>query len=331
MDRNLALSLARVTEIAALGAAKYMGRGDKIAADQAAVDGMRSGFQLVDVRGTVVIGEGEKDRAPMLYIGEKIGAGTEDDMEVDIAVDPLDGTTLVAKGLPNAIAVIAMAPKGCLLHAPDTYMKKIAVGPKAAGKIDIEAPIEDNLKSVAKALNKDISDLTVIIQDRPRHYEMIQEIRRIGARIKLFGEGDVAAAIATGFEDTGVDILMGIGGAPEGVIAAAALKCMGGELQGQLTARSDEEMERCLALGWTPEKMKKILTHEDLAKGNEIFFSATGISDGDLLKGVVYYGDGWATTHSVVMRSETGTMRFIEARHRLDKNTIVTNLMKKHG
>lgn len=331
MNRDLALSLVRVTEIAALGSAKYMGRGDKNAADQAAVDGMRSSFQLLNVRGTVVIGEGEMDEAPMLYIGEKIGGGTEEDMEVDIAVDPLDGTSLVAKGLPNAIAVIAMAPKGCLLHAPDTYMKKIAVGPKAAGKVHLDAPIEDNLKAVAKALNKDLSDLTVIIQDRPRHYEMIQEIRRVGARIKLFGEGDVAAAIATGFQDTGIDILMGIGGAPEGVIAAAALKCMGGELQGRLNPRSDEEMERCLQLGWDKKKMEKILTHEDLAKGNEVFFAATGISDGDLLKGVVYYGDGLAKTHSVVMRAKTGTMRFIEARHRLDKNEILSSLMKKHG
>lgn len=331
MDRNLALSLVRVTEIAALGAAKYMGRGDKNAADQAAVDGMRKAFDLVDVRGKVVIGEGELDEAPMLFIGEEIGAGGQVSTEVDIAVDPLDGTVLVAKGLPNAIAVIAMAPKGCLLHAPDTYMKKIAVGPRAAGKIDIEAPVEDNLMAVSKALNKDISDLTVIVQDRPRHYEMIQEIRRVGARLKLFGEGDVAAAIATGYEDTGVDILMGIGGAPEGVIAAAALKCMGGELQGKLNPMSDEEMERCHELGWDKERLNKILTLEDLAKGNEIYFAATGISDGDLLKGVVYYGDNWAKTHSVVMRAKTGTIRFIEARHRLDKNKILIDLMKKHG
>ncbi|RKD33532.1 class II fructose-bisphosphatase [Thermohalobacter berrensis] len=329
MDRNLALSLVRVTEIAALASAKYMGRGDKIGADQAAVDGMRKAFNLVDVKGRVVIGEGEKDKAPMLYIGEEIGNGEE--IEVDIAVDPLDGTSLVSKGLPNAIAVIAMAPKGCLLHAPDTYMKKIAVGPKAAGKIDIEAPIEDNLKAVAKALNKDISDLTVIVQDRPRHYDMIQEIRRVGARIKLFSEGDVAAAIATGFEDTGVDMLMGIGGAPEGVIAAAALKCMGGELQGKLNPRSDEEMERCKELGWSKEDLNKVLGHEDLVKGDEVFFAATGISDGDLLKGVVYYGNNSAKTHSVVMRAKSGTIRFIDAIHKLDKNDILVNLMKKHG
>ncbi|MBS4534895.1 class II fructose-bisphosphatase [Clostridium sp. D2Q-14] len=331
LDRNLAMSLVRVTEIAALASAKYMGRGDKIAADQAAVDGMRSAFNLADIRGTVVIGEGEKDKAPMLYIGEEIGARNEDSMEVDIAVDPLDGTTLVAKGLPNAIAVIAMAPKGCLLHAPDTYMKKIAVGPKAKGKIDIEASVEDNIKSVAKALNKDISDLTVIIQDRDRHYDLIKEIRRIGARIKLFGEGDVAASIATCFEDTGVDILMGIGGAPEGVISAAALKSMGGDMQGQLNVRSDEEMERCNDLGLTQKDIDRILTLDDLVKGEEVFFSATGISDGDLLDGVVYKGNNQATTHSVVMRGKTGTIRFVKATHKLDKNDILISLMKKHG
>lgn len=331
LDRNLAMSLVRVTEIAALASAKYMGRGNKIAADQAAVDGMRSAFDLADIRGTVVIGEGEKDKAPMLFIGEEIGAGTDEAMEVDIAVDPLDGTTLVAKGLPNAIAVIAMAPKGCLLHAPDTYMKKIAVGPKAKGKIDIEASVEDNVKAVAKALDKDISDLTVIIQDRPRHYELIKEIRRIGARIKLFGEGDVAACLATCFDDTGVDMLMGIGGAPEGVIAAAALKCMGGDMQGQLNVRSDEEMERCKDLGLNQQDIDRILMLDDLVKGDEAFFSATGISDGDLLKGVVYKGNNQATTHSVVMRSKTGTIRFVEATHKLDKNDILVNLMKKHG
>ncbi|WP_034428781.1 class II fructose-bisphosphatase [Caldisalinibacter kiritimatiensis] len=331
MDRNLALSLVRVTETAALASAKYMGRGEKDAADQAAVDGMRQAFDLVEIRGKVVIGEGELDEAPMLYIGEEIGAGGKDDMEVDIAVDPLDGTSLVAKGLPNAIAVIAMAPRGCLLHAPDTYMKKIAVGPRAKGKIDIEAPIEDNLKAVAEALNKDISDLTVIVQDRPRHYEIIKRIRKAGARIKLFGEGDVAAAIATGFEDTGVDMLVGIGGAPEGVIAAAALKCMGGEFQAKLHPMSDEEVERCRELGWEDKDIEKVLSMEDLAKGDEVFFAATGISDGDLLKGVVYCGNNSAKTHSVVMRAKTGTIRFIEATHKLDKNNILINLMKKHG
>jgi fructose-1,6-bisphosphatase II len=328
MDRDLALSLVRVTEIAALASGRYMGRGDEMGADQAAVDGMRAAFDLVNTKGKVVIGEGELDEAPMLYIGEEIGKGM--DIAADIAVDPVEGTTLVAKGLPNAISVIAMAPKGCLLNAPDTYMKKIAVGPKAAGKIDIDATVEENLVSVAKALNKNISDLTVIIQDRERHKDIIDEARRVGARIKLFSEGDVAAAIATAFEDTGVDILIGIGGAPEGVIAAAALKCMGGDFQGKLYPMSEKERIRCASMGWTEEKLDKLLTMNDLAKGNDIFFAATGISDGDLLKGVVYYGDNLAKTHSVVMRSKTGTIRFVEAQHKLDKNNILKELLKKH-
>lgn len=328
MDRDLALSLVRVTEIAALVSARYMGRGDKEKADQAAVDGMRAAFDLVNTKGQVVIGEGELDEAPMLYIGEIIGKGM--DVEADIAVDPLDGTSLVAKGLPNAISVIAMAPKGCLLNAPDTYMKKMAVGPRAKGKINIEASIEENLYNVAKALNKEISDLTVIIQDRERHDELIQEVRRIGARIKLFGEGDVAAAIATAFEDTGVDIMISIGGAPEGVIAASALKCMGGDFQGKLYPMSEAERERCYELGWTDERLEKILTIDDLAKGDDIFFAATGISDGELLKGVVYYGDKLAKTHSIVMRSKTGTIRFVEAHHRLDKKDILRDILKKH-
>ena len=329
MDRDLALSLVRVTEIAALSSGRYMGRGDAKGADQAAVDGMRAAFNLVNTKGKVVIGEGELDEAPMLYIGEEIGAGM--DVKADIAVDPLDGTKLVAKGLPNAISVIAMAPKGCLLNAPDTYMKKIAVGPKAAGKINIDKPVKDNLIAVAEALNKDISDLTVIIQERERHNEIIKEAREVGARIKLFGEGDVAAAIATAFPDTGVDILIGIGGAPEGVIAAAALKCMGGDFQGKLYPMSDKEKARCTDMGWTEDKLDKLLTMDDLAKGNDIFFAATGISDGELLKGVVYYGDNMAKTQSVVMRSKTGTIRFVNARHKLDKNDILKELLKKHN
>mgnify|MGYP003878624959 FL=1 len=329
VDRDLALSLVRVTEIAAIASARYMGRGDKIGADQAAVDGMRAAFNLVNTRGKVVIGEGELDEAPMLYIGEEIGRGMN--VEADIAVDPLDGTILVAKGLPNAMAVIAMAPKGCLLNAPDTYMKKIAVGPRARGKINIDASVEENLYSVAKALNKDISDLTVTIQDRERHKNLIEEVRRIGARIKLFGEGDVASAIATAFDDTGVDIMINIGGAPEGVIAAAALKCLGGDFQGKLLPSSEAEIIRCRQLGWTDEKISRNISIDELAKGDDIFFAATGISDGDLLKGVVYYGDNRARTHSVVMRSRTGTIRFIEAHHRLDKNDILKELLRKHS
>ncbi|SHJ85380.1 class II fructose-bisphosphatase [Tepidibacter formicigenes] len=330
MDRNLALELVRVTETAALASVRFMGRGDKNGADGAAVEGMRKAFSSVKVNGEVVIGEGELDEAPMLYIGEKVGCGKIDDMEVDIAVDPLDGTSLIAKGLPNAIAVIAMAKKGCLLHAPDTYMKKMIVGPKAKGCIDINASVEENLKKVADALNKDISDLTVIIQDRERHEEMVSEIRRVGARIKMFGEGDVAAGIATCFEDTGVDILMGIGGAPEGVITAAAVKCMGGDMQGIIYPMSEEERKRCYDLGFTDEDIKKVLYLDDLAKGDEVFFAATGITDGDLLKGVVSYDKNRAKTHSVVMRAKTGTIRFVEAIHRFDKSQVLIELMKKY-
>lgn len=316
MDRNLALNLVRVTEAAALESARYLGRGDKIVADQAAVDGMRKMFDTVNIDGKVVIGEGEMDEAPMLYIGEQIGKAQKGCPEVDIAVDPLDGTTSVAKGLPNALSVVAVAPRGCLLHAPDMYMDKIAVGPKAKGSININASVEENLFNVAKALNKDISDLTVTVIDRPRHDKLLKKIRETGARIKLFSDGDVAAAIATCFEHSGVDVLMGIGGAPEGVIAAAALKCMEGEFQGKLYPMNDVERKRCESMG---ANVDKILTMEDLASGNQILFAATGISDGELLKGVVYYESNMARTYSVVMRSETGTIRFVEALHKLDK------------
>lgn len=331
MDRNLAMELVRVTETAALTAAGYMGRGDKIGADQAAVDGMRRAFSSLSIKGTVVIGEGELDEAPMLYIGEKVGCLCDTDEEVDIAVDPLEGTNLIAKGLPNAIAVVAMAPRGCLLHAPDTYMKKIAVGPKAKGVIDINASIKENLEAVAKVLDKDIEDLTVIIQDRPRHEEYIKEVREAGARIKLFSDGDVAAAIATGFENTGIDIMIGIGGAPEGVIAAAAIKCLGGDMQGVLNPMSTEEIERCHQLGISDEDIYRVLVLDDLVKGEDCFFAATGITQGDLLKGVVYKGNNMAQTHSVVMRGKTGTIRFVDAMHKLNKNDVLTAMMKKHG
>jgi len=330
MDRNLALELVRVTETAALACARYLGRGDKNAADQAAVDGMRQAFSHVSVKGTVVIGEGELDEAPMLYIGEAVGTCKPDDREVDIAVDPLDGTILIAKGLPNAIAVVAMAPKGTLLHAPDTYMKKIAVGPKAKGKINLDDSVENNLKAAAKALEKELEDLTVIIQDRPRHYDLIKEVRKIGCRIKLFGEGDVAAALATCFDHTGIDIFMGIGGAPEGVISAVALKCLGGEMQGRLNPFSDEEVERCHQLGWSNEAMEKTLTLDDLVKSDDVFFAATGVTEGDLLKGVTYLDNNRAKTESVVMRSKTGTIRFVDAVHKLDKNEILVDMMNKH-
>jgi len=316
MDRNLAINLVRVTEAASIGAARYMGRGDKIAADQAGVDGMRKMFQTMSIEGVVVIGEGEMDEAPMLYIGEVVGSGCEGATKVDIAVDPVEGTNSVAKGLPNAIAVVAMAPRGCLLNAPDMYMDKIAVGPKAFGKVNIDAPVHENLRATAEALNKSISDLTVTMLDRPRHADIIKQCRQAGVRIKLFQDGDVAAALATCFDHTGVDIMLGSGGAPEGVIAAAALKCLGGEFQGRLLAFTEEEKERCIKMGASLDKVYYI---DDLVKGNEVYFAATGISDGELLKGVVYTGNDTAKTHSVVMRAETGTIRFVEAIHRLNK------------
>ncbi|HBB29497.1 MAG TPA: fructose-bisphosphatase class II [Clostridiales bacterium] len=317
MDRELALNIVRVTEAAALGSAKYMGRGNKEIADQAAVDGMRSMFQVLDISGTVVIGEGEMDEAPMLYIGEKIGRCCDGNPEIDIAVDPLDGTNLVAKGLPNALAVVAVAPKGCLLHAPDMYMNKIAAGPRGVGVIDITAPLEVNIYNLAKALGKNVSDITVTMLDRPRHKEYIDIVRSVGARVKLFGDGDVATAIATCFDDSGVDLLIGKGGAPEGVIAAAAIKCLGGEFQGILAPENEEEKERCQAMGL--EKWDKVLTMEDLAKGDDIIFAATGVSDGELLKGVRYYANNRAKTYSMVTRSKSGTIRFIDTIHTFDK------------
>ncbi len=317
MDRELALNIVRVTEAAALGCAKFLGRGDKEIADQAAVDGMRGMFQVLDVSGTVVIGEGEMDEAPMLYIGEKIGRCCDGNPEIDIAVDPLDGTNLVAKGLSNAISVVAVAPKGCLLHAPDMYMEKIAAGPKGVGVIDINAPLQTNIRNLAKSLGKDISEITVVMLDRPRHQEYIDIVRRVGARVKLYSDGDVATAIATCFQDSGIDLMIGKGGAPEGVIAAAAIKCLGGEFQGILAPENEEQKQRCIDMGL--EKVDKVLTIEDLAKGDDIIFAATGVSDGDLLKGVRYYSNNRAKTYSMVTRSKSGTIRFIDTIHTFDK------------
>jgi len=316
MNRNLALNLVRVTEAAAMNAAKLMGRGDKNLADQYAVDAMRKMFDTVDIDGTVVIGEGEMDEAPMLYIGEKVGSGAAGAPKVDIAVDPLDGTTCVAKGLPNAVAVIAVAPEGCLLKAPDMYMRKIAAGPKARGVIDLNASVAQNLKNVGKALDKDIEDLTVIIQDRERHWPIIDEVREAGARIRLFQDGDVISAISTCFEETGVDLFMGTGGAPEGVIGAAAIKCLGGEMQGQLVINNESERKRCEKMG---ADYKRVLTMDDLVRGDEAYFVATGISEGDLLRGVRFHSNDIVKTHSVVFRGTTGTIRFVETIHRLDK------------
>lgn len=314
MERSLSMELVRVTEAAALASGRWLGRGDKESADDAATTAMRNVFDTIPMKGTVVIGEGELDEAPMLYIGEKLGTGFGP--RVDVAVDPLEGTNIVASGQWNALAVIAIADDGCLLHAPDMYMHKIAVGPEAVGKIDIEAPLIDNLKAVAKARNKDIEDVVVSILNRERHEKMIHEIREAGARIKLMPDGDVAAAINTAFSDTGVDMLVGIGGAPEGVLAAVGLKCLGGEIQGKLNPLTEEEIERCKRMGI--ENVNQVLRMDDLVKGDDCIFAATGVTDGELLRGVRYYGQT-AVTHSVVMRAKSGTVRFIDGKHSMKK------------
>ncbi|MDT3700108.1 MAG: class II fructose-bisphosphatase [Thermincola sp.] len=314
MIRELTMEFGRVTEAAAVAAARWMGRGDKEAADGAAVAAMRSVFGTVQIEGTVVIGEGEMDEAPMLYIGEKVGSGAEP--KVDIAVDPVEGTNNVARGLPNAIAVLAVTETGGFLHAPDMYMDKIAVGPQAKGKIHLDAPVIDNLKAVAAANGKDVDDLTVVILNRPRHEKIIKEVRAAGARIQLIQDGDVAPAVAAAMAGTGVDMLMGIGGAPEGVVAAAALKCLGGEMQGRLWPENESDVERAKKLGIGD--INRLLTMDDLVKSDDVVFAATGITNGDLVQGVRFFGNG-ARSHTVVMRSVTGTVRFIDAIHRLDK------------
>ena len=310
MERSLSMELVRVTVLAALSSARWVGRGMKNEADHAATEAMRKMFDTIPMEGIVVIGEGEMDEAPMLYIGEKLGTGKGP--MVDIAVDPVEGTNLVAKGGWNSIAVLAVADRGNLLHAPDMYMEKIAVGPECVGCIDINASITDNLKAVAKAKNKEISDVLVTILDRERHAWMIQEIREAGARIKLITDGDLAAGINTCFDETGIDIMFGIGGAPEGVITAVALKCLGGEFQGRLKPETEKEVQRCKKMGI--DDVNKVLYMDDLVKGDDAIFAATGITDGELLKGVQFKGKK-ATTSSVVMRAKTGTVRFIEGTH----------------
>ncbi len=311
MDRNLALEFIRVTEGAAIASARWMGRGDEKEADSAAVSKMRERMNAMDIDGTIVIGEGERDDAPMLFIGEKVG--NKKGLKIDIAVDPLEGTTITAHGGPNAIAVLAAAPAGNMLRAPDTYMDKISVGPKAKGYIDIDATPAENIKAVAKKLKKDVKDVAVIILDRDRHKKLIEDVRKTGARIRLIRDGDVTGAIAPAIEESGIDILMGIGGAPEGVIAAAALKTLGGEIQGRLKFRKDEERERAKKMGFLDDLDKK-LTMEDLIKGNQAMFAATGVTNGEILKGVRFTSKG-AITHSIVMRSKTSTIRFVEAHH----------------
>ena len=313
MDRNLALDLVRATEAAAISSAYWMSKGNEKAADQAAVDAMRKAFGVIDMSGTIVIGEGERDEAPMLYIGEKVGSGRG--VNLDIAVDPLEGTTITARGEPNAMSVLAAAPEGGLLNAPDTYMDKIAVGPKCAGVIDLDSSVEENLHAVAKKLDKDIEEVTVIILDRDRHRETVEKIRKCGSRIRLIRDGDIAGALAPAIEDSGVDILIGVGGAPEGVVASVALKCLGGEIQGRLKFRNDEEKSRARKMGITD--LNKKLMMDDLISSDEAMFAATGVTDGTILKGVSFLSHG-AGTHSIVMRAKTKTIRFIEAKHRFE-------------
>jgi fructose-1,6-bisphosphatase II len=313
-DRNLALELVRVTESAALAASRWVGRGDKMGADGAAVDAMRTVLQTVPMDGIVVIGEGEKDEAPMLFNGEQVGDGSAP--LTDVAVDPIDGTTLTALGRANAIAVIAVSERGTMYNpGPCVYMHKIAVGPDCVGSIDITASPTQNLRWIAKAKGEQVRDLTAVILDRERHHDLIAEVREAGARVKLISDGDIFGAIATAWPDAGVDVLFGVGGTPEGVTAAAALKCMGGEIQGLLAPRNDEERRAALELGYD---LDEVLTTDILVKGDNCFFAATGVTDGELLKGVRYV-HGAATTQSLVMRSRSGTVRMIDARHRIDK------------
>ena len=320
MERELALEFARVTEAAALNAARWVGRGDKEAADDAAVTAMRIMFDTVAIDGTVVIGEGEMDEAPMLYIGERVGTGVPP--EVDIAVDPLEGTILVSKGLPGAIAVLASAPRGSLLHAPDMYMDKIVVGPDCKGRVFLDASVKENIRQVAKALDKSISEVTVVILDRPRHQQIIEDLRSLGARIRLISDGDVSPGVAAAYPDSGVDILLGIGGAPEGVITAAAMKCLGGDFQGRLCPEGPDaqgEIRRCHEMGIAD--VNRLFTIDELVKSDDCIFVATGITGSFLLKGVRFVR-GSVITQTIVMRSTSGTVRFIEANHRLDKKPL---------
>jgi fructose-1,6-bisphosphatase II len=313
-DRNLALELVRVTEAAALAAARWMGRGDKEGADAAAVNAMRVVLNTVSMDGVVVIGEGEKDEAPMLYNGERIGDGSLP--LADIAVDPIDGTTLTSLGRGGALAVIAVSERGTMFNpGPCVYMEKLAVGPEAAGKVDLNMSPADNLAAVAAAKGTSVHDLTVVILDRDRHAGLISEVRAAGARIRLITDGDVAGAISTAWPESGADMLMGIGGTPEGVLAAAALKCMGGELLGRLYPRNDQERRAALEAGYD---LDAVLSTDDLVKGDNCFFAATGVTDGELLRGVHYNAQG-AETQSLVMRSKTGTVRLVQAFHRLHK------------
>jgi fructose-1,6-bisphosphatase II len=314
LDRNIAMELCRVTEAAALASARWMGRGNKNALDQAAVNAMRARLNAIQMDGIVVIGEGEKDEAPMLYIGERIGNGQEP--KVDVAVDPVDGTTLLSKGLPNAVAVVAAAEQGTMYYPPGiVYMEKLAVGPMGKGVCSLEMEIEENIESLAAAKGEHVDDLTVVVLDRPRHEQLIERIRATGARIKLISDGDVAGGIMPSLPDTGVDMLLGIGGSPEAVLTACALKCLGGDIQCKLWPRNDTERAQAEKLGLG---LERVLTIDDLVRGNDVFFSLTGVTDGELVKGVHYFPHG-ATTETLVMRSRSGTVRRIQAVHNFEK------------
>ncbi|MFI9205341.1 class II fructose-bisphosphatase [Streptomyces sp. NPDC053048] len=313
-DRNLALELVRVTEAGAMASGRWVGRGDKNGADGAAVRAMRALIHTVSMNGVVVIGEGEKDNAPMLYNGERVGDGTG--AECDVAVDPVDGTTLTAKGMANAVSVMAVAERGTMFDPSAVfYMDKLVTGPEAADFVDIDAPVAVNIRRIAKAKRSAVEDVTVVVLDRPRHNGLVKEIREAGARIKFISDGDVAGAIMAAREGTGVDLLLGVGGTPEGIIAACAMKCLGGTIQAKLWPKDDEERERALAAG---HDLDRVLHTEDLVSGENVFFVATGITDGELLRGVRYRAET-ATTQSLVMRSKSGTIRLIDSEHRLSK------------
>jgi fructose-1,6-bisphosphatase II len=321
MERNLGMDLVRATEAAALRSGRWMGRGDKNGADQAAVDAMRMALNSVPMNGIVVIGEGEKDEAPMLYIGERVGTGEGE--EFDVAVDPVEGTTLLAEGMPGAIAIVAVAERHSFYNWRGIpYMDKLAVGERAKGVIDINAPVAYNIRAVARTLNKQVEDVTVVVLDRPRHRDLIRQIREVGARIKLIPHGDVSAGIMTSIENPPADLLMGIGGAPEAVLTAAALKCLGGEIQCKVWPRNDEELARLAEWGIDPTL---VLTTRDLVRGENVVVAATGITSGEFLRGVEYFGGG-ARTHSVVMRSRSGTVRYIDATHRWDKLMRISDM-----
>lgn len=322
MERNLALDLVRVTEAAAIASARTMGKGNSHLSDQEAVTAMRLAFDAMEIHGTVRIGEGERDEAPMLFIGEEVGRRSEGDPRMDLALDPLEGTGLCAYGRSGALAVIAMAPEGGFLHAPDIYMNKIAVGPAGRGVVDLELGATENLQRLADAKSVKVSDLTAIVLDRPRHEALIREIREAGARVRLISDGDVHAAIATCNDETGIDILFGIGGAPEGVLAAAALRCMRGEIQGQLQFANDDQRARARRL-MGEEDIDRVLGLDDLASG-DVLFAATGVTTGELLKGVRFFSGG-CVTHSLVMRSRSGTVRVIEAHHDFERKPSYTS------